>query len=202
MPAYHEQIGQRAGHEQAMRVLLQPAIAYLGKAEHPLDDPDRMFDPGPHFRLGAVFRPLDLIDNTAVAVAAIGEIAGVGRMLSDLWALAAVCLIPPRAGLLPMQQLGQYRAVGDIGRRGHHRTDQLGSAVDPEMRLHPEIPLVALLRLMHLGIARLAAFLVDDGALMIVASTIVPVATFSPFDAKCRCTSSNSCWPRSCATSR
>ena len=45
MPAHHEQIGQRAGHEQAMRVLLQPAIAHLGKAEHPLDDPDRMFDP-------------------------------------------------------------------------------------------------------------------------------------------------------------
>jgi hypothetical protein len=39
--------------------LLQSAIAYLGKAKHPLDDPDRMFDPGPHFGLGAVFRPLD-----------------------------------------------------------------------------------------------------------------------------------------------
>src|SRR2546421_6755529 len=63
MPARHEQIGQRAGHEQAMRVLLQPAIAHFGKAEHPLDDPDRMLDPGPHFRLGAVFRPLDLIGN-------------------------------------------------------------------------------------------------------------------------------------------
>ena len=64
-----------------MRVLLQSAIAHLGKAEHPLDDPDRMFDLGPHFGLGAVFRPLDLIDKTAVAVAAIGEIAGLGRML-------------------------------------------------------------------------------------------------------------------------
>jgi hypothetical protein len=30
----------------AMGVLLQPAIAHLGKAKHPLDDPDRMFDPG------------------------------------------------------------------------------------------------------------------------------------------------------------
>src|ERR1700730_608570 len=161
-----------------------------------------MFDPGPHFGLCAVFRALDLIDNTAVAVAAIGEIAGLGGMLPDHHPLAAIGLIIPHPGLLPMQQLGQYRAVGDIGRRRHHRMDQLGSTVDPEMRLHPEIPLVALLRLMHLGIARLAAFLVDDGALMIVASTIVPVATFSPFDAKCRCTSSNSCWPRSCATSR
>jgi hypothetical protein len=33
---------------------------------------------------------------------------------------------------LPMQQLGQYRAVGDIGRGGHHGVDQLGAAVDPD----------------------------------------------------------------------
>ena len=37
---------------------------------------------------------------------------------------------------------------------------------------------------------------------MMVASTIVPVATFIPLAAKCRCTSSNSCRPRSCASSR
>src|ERR1700742_3618987 len=98
-----------------MEVLVQPAIAYLGKAEHPLDDPDRMFDPGPHFELGAVFRPLDLIDNTAVAVAPIGEIPSPGRMLPDHRALAAVGLVTPHPGLLPVQQLGQYRTVGDIG---------------------------------------------------------------------------------------
>ncbi len=58
MSAGDEQIGQRAGDQQAMRVLLQPAIAHLGKAEHPLDDPDRVLDFGPHVRLGAVFHPL------------------------------------------------------------------------------------------------------------------------------------------------
>src|SRR5256714_15055142 len=98
-----------------MRVLFQPAIAHFGKAEPPLDNPDRMFDPGPHFGLGAVFRPLDLIDNPAVAVAAIGEIAGLGRMLPDHRPLSAVGLITPHSGLSPVQQLGQNRAVGDIG---------------------------------------------------------------------------------------
>src|SRR6202035_4521768 len=78
---------------------------------HPLDDPDRMLDPGPHFGLGAVFRPLDLIDNTAVAVAAIGKVSGLGGMLPDHRPLAAVCLITPHPGLLPVQQLGQHRAV-------------------------------------------------------------------------------------------
>src|SRR3954451_16977947 len=125
MPARHEQIGQRAGHEQAKRVLLQPAIVHFGKAEHPPDDPDRMFDPGPHFRLGSVFRPLK-----------------------------------PKYHWLPF-------LVWCIS-----------------------------------GSRAFSAFLVEDGALMIVASTIVPVATFSPFAARCRCTSSNSCWPRSCVSSR
>ena len=68
MPARHEQIGQCAGHEQAMRVLLQPAVAHLGEAEHPLDDTDRMFDLALYFGLGAVFRPLDFIHDAAVAV--------------------------------------------------------------------------------------------------------------------------------------
>jgi hypothetical protein len=50
MTTCHEQIGQRTGYEQAMSVLLEPAITHLGEAEHPLDDPDRMFDP--RFREG------------------------------------------------------------------------------------------------------------------------------------------------------
>jgi hypothetical protein len=134
MAARHEQIGQCADHDQAMRILLQSAVAHLGKAEHPLADPDRVLDPGPHFGLGAVFRPLDLIHDAAVAVAAIDEIPGLGSVLPDHRALAAVGLITPHAGLVAMQQLGQYRAVGDIGRRGDNRVDQLGAAVDPEMR--------------------------------------------------------------------
>jgi hypothetical protein len=60
IPARHEQIGQRAGHKQPVSVLLQPAIAHLGKAEHPLDDPDRMFDP-PLSRGQALARTLDLV---------------------------------------------------------------------------------------------------------------------------------------------
>jgi hypothetical protein len=43
-----------------MSVLLEPAITHLGEAEHPLDDPDRMFDP--RFREGRLFaRTLDLV---------------------------------------------------------------------------------------------------------------------------------------------
>ena len=55
MAAGDEQVGQRAGHQQAMGVLVDAAMAQLGTAEDPLDDADRMLDPGPHFRLGSVF---------------------------------------------------------------------------------------------------------------------------------------------------
>ena len=154
MAARDEQIGKRTGHEQVMRVLFEPAIAHLGKAEYPFDNPDGMFDLGPYFRLGAVFGPLDLIDNTTVTVAAIGEIQCPGRMLPDHHPLAAIRLVTPDAGFVAMQQIGQHRAVSNMSRRGLDCVDQLAAAVDPEMRLHPKVPLVSLLGLMHLGIAR------------------------------------------------
>ena len=60
MAARHEQIGQRASDQQAMEVFIQPAVAQLGKAEHPLDDADRVFDP--RFREGKLLaRTLDLV---------------------------------------------------------------------------------------------------------------------------------------------
>jgi hypothetical protein len=66
MAARDEQIGERTGHDQAMPVLFEPAIAHFGKAKYSLDNPDRMFDLGPH--LARFFGPLDLIDNTPVTV--------------------------------------------------------------------------------------------------------------------------------------
>ena len=39
-----------------------------------------MFDPGPDLRLGAIFRPLDLIHDAAAAVTPIGEILGFWRV--------------------------------------------------------------------------------------------------------------------------
>ena len=105
------------------------------------------------------FSPLDLIDDAAVPVAAIGEVLGLGGVLPDHRTLTAVGLIAPYAGLLVVQQIGQHRAVGGIGGRGDHRVDQLGAAVDAKMRIHAKIPLVALLGLMHLGIARLGGVL-------------------------------------------
>src|SRR5215470_17441710 len=40
----------------------------------------------------------------------------VSKMLPDQRPLAAIRLVAPHAGLLPMQEIGQHRAVGDISR--------------------------------------------------------------------------------------
>jgi hypothetical protein len=54
-----------------------------------------MFDPGPHFGLGTIFRPLDLIAAAAVAVAAIDKILGLWCVLSDHRPPGALALITP-----------------------------------------------------------------------------------------------------------
>ncbi len=44
MPSCHEDIGQRTGHEQAIRVLCDATVAHLGEAEHALHYADRVLD--------------------------------------------------------------------------------------------------------------------------------------------------------------
>ena len=124
-----------------MSVLFEPAITHFGKTKHSLDDPDRMLDFSPHLRFASVFRPLDLVHNTAVAIAPVDKVSRSQCVLTDHRPLAAVGLVTLHPGLLPMQEIRQDRAVGDIGRRRRHRVDQLAAAVHPEMRLHPELAL-------------------------------------------------------------
>src|SRR5215469_2773894 len=118
-----------------MLVLLEPAVTHLGEAEDALDDPDGMLDFRPHFGFGAVLGALDRIDDAALSIPAVGEIPRPRRFPADHGALAAIGLVAPDAGFLAMQQLGQDPAVSGIGRRRHHRMDQLGAAVDAEMRM-------------------------------------------------------------------
>jgi hypothetical protein len=103
-----------------------------------------------------------------MAIAAVDEVPRSRRVLADHRPQAAIRLVAPHAGFAAVQQIGQHRAVGDIGRRGDGGVDQLAAAVDAERRLHPKIPRVAFFGLMHLGIARLLGVLgrgrrIDDG---------------------------------------
>ena len=57
-------------------------------------------------------------------LSAVAKILSLWGMLPDHRPLTSVGLITPYPGLLAMQQIGQHRAVGDIGRRRRHRVDQ------------------------------------------------------------------------------
>jgi DNA replication protein DnaC len=95
-------------------------------------------------------------------------VARLGRLLFDDLTLALIGLITPDIALVTMQQVAQHRTVMHIRRRRHHRMDDFGTAIDAKMRLHAEIPLVALLGLVHLRVAGLLLVLgrtrrVDNG---------------------------------------
>ena len=107
----------------------------------------------------------------------------------------------PRRPMPPSRQrharLRHVRRVG--GRRRQARQTRFG--VHPDMRL-PEVPLVSLLVWCISGSRSPLRFFVDDGASMMLASTIVPVFNRCPRDARCTLISSNNPIPKPCVSSR
>src|SRR5262249_58242195 len=139
MPACDKQIGERAGDDEAMSILYEPAIAHLGEAEDPFDSPDRMLHFGPHFRFGAVFRPLDLVHDAAMAIAAVDEVLRARGMPAGHRPPTPIGLIAPHAGVVPLPPLRPHPTFGAIFPRRHRRPDQLAAAVPAPKRLHTHI---------------------------------------------------------------
>ena len=52
-----------------------------------------------------------------------------------------------------VQKIGYLFHVRFIGSGRRHRVNQAAVGIDADMRLHAEVPLLALLRLMHVGVA-------------------------------------------------
>src|ERR1043166_1490850 len=143
--AHHEEVGERAGDDEAMAVFREAALAHLGEAEHALDHPNRMLNPDPDPRLPSI--------GGATRGPAMDEVPRVGRADAQHASLPRIRRVPPDPTLLAMQQPRQDVTVMDIGRRHFDRVNELALAVDPEVALHAEVPLPALLRLMHGRIA-------------------------------------------------
>ena len=67
-----------------------------------------------------------------------------------------------------MEKPRHLRDIRHVGRRRRDAVHQPRDCVHPDVRLHPEVPLIPLLDLMHRGVARLGAVLrrrrrVEDG---------------------------------------
>ena len=174
MVSRHEQIRQRRHDEQPVAVLCHAAIADLGEAEDAFDDQEGMLDLGAHTRFPAVRFPLPFRELLVAESLLVGEVARLGRSLGNQFLLAGIGRVAIHPPLVAVQEIGDAVLVMFVGWRGDHRVDQLVLAVHTDVRLHAKVPLVALLRLVHLRVARLVTVLgrgrrgddggIDDGA--------------------------------------
>src|SRR6266404_3815967 len=149
----HEEIRQRTRYEQAMSVLRDAAVAHLGEVEDAFEDSDRVFGFGAHARASPVDDALPRREVLVAAASLLREVFGSRSDGLDQLGLTGVSAIAPDVGLFAMKQLRQHVTVAHVRSRGRHRVDELGLLVDTHVRLHAEEPLIALLRLMHLGVA-------------------------------------------------
>jgi len=104
-PSSEVKIGEAAGDEQPVGILVQPAIAHLRESKHALDDPDTMLDLRPYLRLGPIASFLCLIDNTAMTISPVGEVLCRWSMLADDMTLATIGLVAPDTPFLAMEQV-------------------------------------------------------------------------------------------------
>src|SRR5665647_956071 len=82
-----------------------------------------------------------------------GEILRMRRHFEDRLSLPLISTVAPHAGLLAVQNVFDRSAVMHIGGRRRYRVDNLGFAVDTDMRLQAKIPLITFFCLMHLRVA-------------------------------------------------
>src|SRR3954471_6830051 len=128
-------------------------------AEAVLDDVEGVLDDGAHLRE----RPLDRLCQLPQCFRQGFDDAALERDVpADVAILKFRPLVRPGVAgiaedifLLSMQQRRRLGNVGFIGGSAHHRMDQARGDIDPDMGLHPEVPLIALLRLVHLRITAL-----------------------------------------------
>src|SRR6056297_3034751 len=140
---------------QPRRVLRQAAIPHLREAELPLHNTERMLDFCAKAGELTVQFALLFRARPVLVVAVWRE-----DLRPTFWRRRVertVRLVVPRVAqnhfFIAMKQLFQLSNVSLLGRGTYYRMDQAAVAVDADMRLHPEVPLVSLLRLAHLGVA-------------------------------------------------
>src|SRR6266705_2713135 len=146
------QIGQRRGHEQPMRILGQAAVTHFDEAEDALDDADGVLDLGPDPRLGAILGALFRGQVAIATTALLGEVLRLRRMLPNQFLLSSIASVAVDPSLATVQQVRQGMLVMHVRCARGNGMNQLGLAIHAEVGLHPEVPLVTLLRLLHLRV--------------------------------------------------
>jgi len=152
----HPDIGQRKQRDELRGILGKPPVAHFDVTELALDNPKRMLHLGPHagFELFGLFvqRAPGRVLLRFTLTRAYGHMpihsGGVGP-----FAGALVARISKDNLFFTMQQrmpLGDIINVCGCADDGVHQT---GLRVHPNMGFHTEVPLIALLNLVHFGVA-------------------------------------------------
>ena len=136
----------------------QATVARLLVSEEILDDVKRVFDLGANagFDLRDPFAPppaLRIRQCTALARTQ-GDMPR-DRALPVFFPLLDTLITRVTEGSM-LGTVQKCMRLGDVlhmGSRGNHRVGQSGFGIDTDVRLHAKVPLVAFLRLVHLGVA-------------------------------------------------
>jgi len=156
-PLGNHQVRQAEQRHQLRRVLDQSAVTGLLQAEAILDDVEGMLDLGAN-------TGLDRFELVAQQVDFLAHIqrAPFARAHGDVPANLTFGFRPFLGALIPgvaealflmtMKERLRLCDVIDVGRCADHRMYQPGVGIDADVRLHAEVPLIALLGLMHLGV--------------------------------------------------
>ena len=145
-------------------VLRQPAIAGLAVAEQVLDHMKGMLNLRPDARLELlepILQPPQFVCRQGLAHAALHRhqpFDGLALVLGTFLD-ALVTRISEHRALLAMQQGVGLAHVAGVGGRRDQRMHQPRLSIDANVRLHAELPVVTLLGLVHLRVARLGLVL-------------------------------------------
>jgi len=156
MSSRHPHIAQRKQHHQLRRIFGQPFEADLGEAELALDHAKRVLD----LRANASFDLLGFVQQAAprrLLVQRPSLASTHGDMpvnTRSFWPLDCpkVACIRKDHRFFAVQQAMALSDIVDIGRCADDGVYQVRVGINTDMRLHPKVPLIALLGLVHLRI--------------------------------------------------
>ena len=151
----HPDVGQRKQRDELRGILGKPPVAHFEVTELALDNPKRMLHLGAHagFELFGLFvqRAPGRVLLRLTLTRAYGHMpihsGGVGP-----FAGALVARISKDNLFFTMQQRMPLGDIIDVSRRANDRMHYTGLRIHPNMGFHTEVPLIALLNLVHLGV--------------------------------------------------
>ena len=165
--AHHPQVRQREHNQQLAGVLGQSPIPHLAMTKLALDHAKRVLDLGTDTGFELLQLLEQRVDRTALVHGfALARHHGdvpihIRVLLQDFFTFlnAPVTRVGKDYFFFAVQQRMRLRDVVGIGRCGRDGMHQPGVGVHANVRLHPKVPLVALLGLVHLGVALTAVVL-------------------------------------------